>query len=110
MISQIMYVPKDDQYFSAFERDFNDVDDFYFKDLNAQLDIGAMWLDANAQPEGSIIDIYTGEHDQRFVRFAHNTKENNFLLAWQSDFKKADTAAGHIMSAGGDIMGKIYEK
>ena len=110
MISHTMYLPQDDTYFVAFERDFNDVDDFYFKDLNAQLDIGAMWLDANGQPDGSIIDIYTGEHDQRFVRFAHNPKKDNFLLVWQSDFKKADSAAGHIMSAGGNISGALYKK
>jgi len=111
MISHTLYVPQDDKYFIAFERDRNDVDEFYFKDITAHLDIAAMWLNANGQPEGDLIDIFNGDGNQRFVRFAHSTKSNTFLMVWQSDFPGvSDSVEGHIMSAGGNIMGKIYKK
>jgi len=111
MIGLTLYLPQDDKYFIAFERDLNEVDKFYFKDINAHLDIAAMWLDANGQPEPGIIDIINGDGNQRFVRFAHNTKKNTFLMVWQDDFPGvSDSVEGHIMSAGGNIMGKIYKK
>jgi len=111
MISHAIYVPQEDKYFIAFERDLNDLDRFYFKDITARLDIGAMWLDAQGRPEGGIIDIFNGEGNQRFVRFAHNTRSNSFLLVWQDDFPGvSDSAEGHIMSAGGNIMGTIYKR
>ena len=111
MVGHTLYLPKDDKYFIAFERDLNDVDPFYFKDITAHLDIGATWLDANGQPEGGMIDIINGDRNQRFVRFAHNTKGNTLLLVWQDDFPGvSDSVEGHIMSAGGNIMGKLYKK
>jgi hypothetical protein len=111
MLSHTLYVPQDDTYFIAFERDLNDVDKFYFKDITAHLDIAAMWLAANGHPEGDMIDIFSDERNQRFVRFAHSTKTNTFLMVWQSDFPGvSDSVEGHIMSAGGNIMGKIYKK
>jgi hypothetical protein len=111
MIGFALYLPQDDKYFIAFERDLNEVDKFYFKDINAHLDIAAMWLDANGQPEAGMIDIINGDGNQRFVRFAHNTKTNTFLMIWQDDFPGvSDSVEGHIMSAGGNIMGKIYKK
>ena len=104
-------MPQDNKYFIAFERDLNDVDEFYFKDITAHLDIAAMWLDANGQPEVGMIDIINGDGNQRFVRFAHNTERNTFLMVWQDDFPGvSDSVEGHIMSAGGNIMGKIYKK
>ncbi len=111
MIGHTLYLPQYDKYFIAFERDLNDVDKFYFKDINAHLDIAAMWLDANGQPEADMIDIFNGDGNQRFVRFAHNTKRNTFLMVWQDDFPGvSDSVEGHIMSAGGNIMGKLYKK
>ena len=111
MIGHTLYLPQYDKYFITFERDLNDVDPFYFKDITAQLDIGALWLDANGQPESDMIDIFNGEGNQRFVRFAHNTKGNTFLIVWQDDFPGvSDSVEGHIMSAGGNIMGTIYKK
>jgi len=111
MIGYTLYLPQDDAYFIAFERDLNDIDAFYFKDITAHLDIGAMWLDANAQPEGGMINIFDGDGNQRFVRLAHNTKSNTFLMVWQDDFPGvSDSVEGHIMSAGGNIMGKIYKR
>jgi len=111
MISHTRYVPQDDKYFIAFERDLNDLDEFYFKDITAHLDIAAMWLDANGQPEADMIDIFNGDGNQRFVRFAHSAKSNTFLMVWQGDFPGvSDSVEGHIMSAGGNIMGKIYKK
>jgi hypothetical protein len=111
MISHTLYVPQDDAYFIAFERDLMDVDKFYFKDINAHLDIAAMWLDANGRPGGGMIDICSGGGNKRFVRFAHNAGENTFLLVWQSDFPGvSDSVEGHIMSAGGNIMGALYKK
>ena len=111
MISHTLYLPQDNKYFITFERDLNDVDKFYFKDINAHLDIAAMWLDANGQPETDMIDIFNGDGNQRFVRFAHNTKRNTFLMVWQEDFTGvSDSVEGHIMSAGGNIIGKIYKK
>ena len=111
MIGHTLYLPQDDKYFVAFERDLKDVDPFYFKDITAHLDIAAIWLDANGQPEGNMIDIIRGDGNQRFVRFVHNTKTNTFLLVWQDDFPGvSDSVEGHIMSAGGNIMGKIYKK
>jgi hypothetical protein len=111
MISHTLYLPQDDKYFIAFERDLNDVDAFYFKDITAHLDIAAMWLDANGQPEGDMINIFNGAGNQRFVRFAHHTKSNILLMVWQDDFPGvSDSIEGHIMSAGGNIMGKLYER
>ena len=110
MIGHTLYLLQDDKYFIAFERDLNDVDAFYFKDITAHLDIAAMWLDANGQPEADMIDIFNGDGNQRFVHFAHNTKSNTFLLVWQDDFPGvSDSVEGHIMSAGGNIMGKLYK-
>ncbi len=109
MIGHALYVPEQQKYFIAFERDFNDVDNFYFKDINAHTDIAAMWLDGNGQPEGDMLDIFTGDGNQRFVRFAQNIKNNSFLMAWQDDFPGvSDTVDGHIMSAGGNISGTLY--
>jgi len=111
MIGHALYLPQDDKYFIAFERDLNDVDAFYFKDINAHLDIAAMWLDAKGQPEADMIDIFKGEGNQRFVRFAHDTKRNTFLMVWQDDFPGvSDSVEGHIMSAGGNIAGKPYKR
>ncbi len=111
MISHTHYVPGDDTYFVAFERDLKDLDPFYFKDISADLDIAAMWLDAGGRPEADVIDIYSGQGNQRFVRFAHNGADNSFLLVWQADFPGvSDSAEGHIMSAGGNILGAVYKK
>jgi hypothetical protein len=111
MLSHSHYAPQDGTYFIAFERDRNDVDRFYFKDINAHLDIAAMWLDSNGRPVVGIIDIFSGEGNKRFVRFAHSPTSNSFLMVWQSDFPGvSDSVEGHIMSAGGNIMGKIYKK
>ncbi len=41
MISHAAYVPKNQQYLIAFEYDVDDLDEFYFKDITAQLNIGA---------------------------------------------------------------------
>ncbi len=103
--------PQDDAYFVAFECDRNDVDKFYFKDIKANLDMAAQWLDSSGRPEGDMIDIFSGSGNQRFVRFAHSTKSDAFLLVWQSDFPGvSDSVEGHIMSAGGNIMGALYKK
>ena len=111
MIGHTLYLPQDDKYFIAFERDLNDIDEFYFKDITAHLDIAVMWLDADGQPETDMIDIFNGDGNQRFVRFSHNTERNSFLMVWQDDFPGvSDSVEGHIMSAGGNIMGKIYKK
>ncbi len=111
MISHAVYVPEEDKYFIAFERDLNELDNFYFKDITANLDIAAMWLDAEGRPEPDIIDIFKGEGNHRFVRFAYSAQSKTFLLVWQSDFPGvSDSAEGHIMSAGGNIMGKIYKQ
>jgi len=111
MISHTVYVPEEDKYFISFERDLNDLDAFYFKDISANLDIAAMWLDGNGRPESDIIDIFKGEGNHRFVRFAHSPDSSSFLLVWQSDFPGvSDSEEGHIMSAGGNILGKIYKK
>ena len=111
MVSHTHYIESDDAYFACFERDVNDVDTFYFKDIKAKLDIGAQWLDSSGRPRGGIIDIFSGEGNHRFVRFAHSEKSNAFLLIWQSDFPSvSDSVEGHIMSAGGDIMGALYKK
>lgn len=110
MISHTLYLPDEDKYFIAFERDFKEVDKFYFKDINAHLSIGARWLDAKAQPEGEIMDIFKDKTNQRFVRLASSPKSKTFLLVWQSDFPGvSDSVEGHIMSAGGDIKGMIYK-
>jgi hypothetical protein len=111
MVAHTHYVPEEDAYFAAFERDKNNVDKFYFKDIKANLDIGAQWLDNQGRPTGGIIDIYSTEGNQRFVRFAHSEKSKCFLLVWQSDFPGvSDSVEGHIMSAGGDISGAVYKK
>lgn len=111
MISHIHYVPAEDAYFAAFERDRSSVDKFYFKDIKAKLSIGAQWLDGKGRPAGGIIDIFSGPGNQRFVRFAHSEKSGAFLLVWQSDFAGAsDSVEGHIMSAGGNILGAVYKK
>jgi hypothetical protein len=110
MVSHTHYVPEADAYFVAFERDRNDVDKFYFKDIKAKLDIGAQWLDNTGRPKGDILDIFSGEGNHRFVRFAYSEKSCTFLLIWQSDFPGvSDSVEGHIMSAGGNIMGAVYK-
>jgi hypothetical protein len=111
MISHTHYVPQDDAYFITFEHDRNELDKFYFKDISANLDIAAIWLNGNGQPGPEMIDIVNREGNQRFVRFAHNSKENTFLIVWQDDFPGvSDSVEGHIMSAGGNIMGTLYKK
>jgi hypothetical protein len=111
MVSHTHYVAGDDAYFVAFERDRNDVDKFYFKDIKANLDIGAQWLDNTGRPKDDIIAIFSGRGNQRFVRFAYSEKSAAFLLVWQSDFQGvSDSVEGHIMSAGGNIMGAVYKK
>jgi len=110
-VSHTLYLPQYDKYFIAFERSSNDVDKFYFKDITAHLDIAARWLDADGKPDPGMIDIFSGEGNQRFVRVAHDAKSNTFLMVWQSDFPGvSDSVEGHIMSAGGNILGKIYKK
>lgn len=111
MISHAHYVPADDAYFIAFEHDRHDVDKFYFKDIKANLDIGAQWLDSSGKPKGNMIDIFSGTNNQRFVRCVFSEKSDAFLLVWQSDFPGvSDSVEGHIMSAGGNIMGAVYKK
>jgi hypothetical protein len=111
MISHTLYVPQDDAYFTAFERDRNDVDKFYFKDIKANLAIAARWLDGNGRPTGDMIDISSGDGNMRFVRFACSSESNSFFIVWQSDFPGvSDSVEGHIMSAGGNIMGALYKK
>jgi len=111
MISHSLYLPQEDKYFIAFERSRNNVDKFYFKDITAHLDIAAWWLDAKGQPEAGMIDMFSAENNQRFVRVAHDAKTGTFLLIWQSDFPGvSDSVEGHIMSAGGNILGKLYKK
>jgi hypothetical protein len=111
MLGHALYVPQDNKYFVPFERCRRDVDKFYFKDINAHLDIAAMWLDATGRPDGGMIDVFSSDTNQRFVRVAHEAKSNSFLMVWQSDFSGvSDSVEGHIMSAGGNIMGKIYKK
>lgn len=108
MIGHVVYVSNKDAYFIAFERDYNDIDKFYFKDIKAKLSISAQWLDGNGHPVGEIIDVFSRTTNQRFVRLAHCTKSNSFLLVWQSDFPGvSDSVEGHIMSAGGDIRGAL---
>ena len=51
MVSHTHYVKGDDAFFVAFERDRNAVDKFYFKDIKANLDISAQWLNATAAPK-----------------------------------------------------------
>jgi hypothetical protein len=111
MIGHALYVPQDNKYFVPFERCRKDVDKFYFKDINAHLEIAAMWLDATGRPEGGMIDVFSSDTNQRFVRVAHEANSNSFLMVWQSDFPGvSDSVEGHIMSAGGNIMGNIYKK
>ncbi len=111
MISHVLYVPQDDSYLIAFERDRSDVDKFYFKDINAKLDIGALWLDGKGHPHGEMIDIFRDSGNQRFVRCAHSEQSNMFLMVWQSDFPGvSDSVEGHIMSAGSNIMGAIFKE
>ena len=111
MISHTHYVSQDDAYFITFERDRKELDKFYFKDISAHLDIAAIWLDGNGRPGFDMFDIVNREGNQRFVRFAHNSKENTFLIVWQDDFPGvSDSVEGHIMSAGGNIMGTVYRK
>jgi len=111
MVSHTHYIESKDTYFVAFERDRNDVDKFYFKDIKANLDIGAQWLDNKGCPKGDIIDIFSSEGNHRFVRFAYSEKSGTFLLVWQTDFPGvSDSVEGHIMSAGGNIMGAVYKK
>jgi hypothetical protein len=111
MIGHALYLPQEDKYFIAFERDRSDVGKFYFKDITAHLDVAARWLAANGRPDGGMIDIFSGEGNQRFVRVAHEAGSGTFLLVWQSDFPGvSDSVEGHIMSAGGNILGKLYKK
>lgn len=109
MVGHTHYVAGDDAYFVAFERDRHDVDKFYFKDINAHLAIGGQWLDSAGRPSGALFDLFSGDTNQRFVRFAHSAASNVFALVWQSDFPGvSDSVEGHIMSAGGDIRGALY--
>jgi hypothetical protein len=111
MINHAVYVPGEDKYFIAFERDLNELNNFYFKDITANLNIAAMWLDADGRPESDIIDIFNLEGNHRFVRFAHSSNSKTFLLVWQTDFSGvSDSEDGHIMSAGGNIMGRVYKR
>jgi len=111
MISHTIYVPEEDSYLVACERDYNDVDPFYFKDIKAHVSIAAQWLDGSGRPQGNLIDIYRSSTNQRFVRLAHHCQSNAFLFVWQSDFPGvSDSVEGHIMSAGGDIWGALYKK
>lgn len=111
MIGHPLYVPDANKYFIAFERDHNEVDKFYFKDITAHLEIAAQWLNADGRSEGDMIDIFSSEGNQRFVRSAYSAASNTFLLVWQSDFPGvSDSVEGHIMSAGGNILGKIYQR
>lgn len=111
MIGHVHYVAEDDAYFVSFESDRDDVDKFYFKDITAHLDIGAQWLDSAGRPAGPIFEIFRGNSNQRFARFAHSAASHAFLLVWQRDFPGvSDSVEGHIMSAGGDIMGALYRK
>ena len=111
MVSHGLYLPQENKYFIAFERCRSDVDKFYFKDITAHLGIAARWLDGSGRPDGDMIDIFSGAGNQRFVRLAHSSKSNTFLLVWQNDFPGvSDSVEGHIMSAGGNIMGAIYKK
>jgi len=111
MISHTNYVPTEDAYFVCFERSLKDVDKFYFKDITAKFDIAAQWLDNTGRPQGDIIDIFSGPGNHRFVRCAHSQASGLFLLVWQSDFPGvSDSVEGHIMTAGGDIMGALYKK
>jgi hypothetical protein len=111
MLGHCLYVPGEDAYFIALECDKNNVDKFYFKDIHAKLDIGALWLDGAGRPASPMIDIFRGTGNQRFARVAHSPKSGAFLLVWQSDFPGvSDSVEGHIMSAGGDILGAVYKK
>jgi len=111
MVAHTHYIKSEDAYFTAFEHDKNNVDKFYFKDIQAKLNIGAQWLNNAGRPKGDSIDVFSGKGNHRFVRFAHSAKSNAFLLIWQSDFPGvSDSVEGHIMSAGGDIMGAVYKK
>jgi len=111
MIGHVLYVPQNDAYVIAFERDRNVVDKFYFKDITAHLEIAAGWLDARGRPAGAMIDIFNGSGNQRFVRVAHDERAGAFMLVWQSDFPGvSDSVEGHIMSAGGNILGALYHR
>jgi hypothetical protein len=111
MVGHALYLQQEDAYFIAFERDRNVVDKFYFKDITAHLDIAARWLGADGKPDAGMIDIFSGEGNQRFVRVAYDAKSSTFLLVWQSDFPGvSDSVEGHIMSAGGNILGALYKK
>jgi len=108
MIGHTDYLAEHNKYYIAFEKDDNDLDLFYFKDITANLDIGARWLGSDGLPEGSMIDIFSGSENQRFVRFAHSTASDTLLLIWQNDFPgQSDDWFGHIMTAGGDIAGAL---
>ncbi len=111
MIGHTHYVAGDDAYFVTFEFDRDEVDKFYFKDINAHLDISALWLDNHGRPATPMIEIFRANTNQRFARFAHSATSNAFFLVWQSDFPGvSDSVEGHIMSAGGDIFGALYKK
>ena len=75
MVSHTHYVPEADAYFVAFERDRNDVDKFYFKDIKANLDIAAQWLDSSGRPQGEIIDIFSGEGQPAFCALCPQRKK-----------------------------------
>jgi len=107
MVGHTHYLAEHDKYYIVFEKDDKDLDIFYFMDLTAELDIGAMWLDGYGQPEGSMIDIFSGIGNQRFNRFAHSPANDTFLILWQDDFDVADDIFGHIMTSGGDIGGTL---
>ncbi len=111
MIGHTHYLSEHDEYFIALEFDDDDLDLFYFKDITAHLDIGAMWIDSTGDSIDPFININQDEGNQRFVRFAHDTSNDSFLLIWQDDFPGvSDTESGHIMSAGGNISGVLYSR
>jgi hypothetical protein len=111
MVGHAHYVPGEEAFFIAFEHSRRDVDRFYFKDIHARLEIAAMWLDAGGRPRGDMIDIFSGEGNQRFVRVAYSPHSTTVLLVWQSDFPGvSDSVEGHIMSAGGNITGALYRR
>jgi hypothetical protein len=111
MVGHALYVPQEDGYFITFERSRKDVDAFYFKDIAAHLEVAARWLDAGGRPANGMVDIFNGDGNQRFVRVAHDPATGTFLMVWQSDFPGvSDSVEGHIMSAGGNILGALYKK
>lgn len=105
------YLLENDMYFMSLEYDDEDVDIFWFKDLTVDLEIGAVWLNANREASNPVIDITTEEGNQRFAHYTYNSNGDNFFIVWQYDFPEvSDTEFGHIMSNGGDIYGTLYTR